>query len=95
MRIERSTMQKDELLQYAFDFSVVADKLSTSVSTADWTTEDTSVISLGTEALASNRATVLVTASNKGCAMLKVTATMADTQKVIGKIKIDVSDVKC
>ena len=95
MRIEISKIEKGEIIQFAFDFSVVADKLSTSVSSADWTTEDTSILSLGTEALASNRATCLVTGSNVGCGMLKVSATMADGQKIIRKIKVSVDEAKC
>lgn len=95
IRVERATQVKGEVNQYDFDFNAIAVRLGTSVSSADWSTEDTSVIGVGTESLSSNVASVDITASEEGCAMLKISATMADSQVFIRYIKIDVIDPKC
>lgn len=92
---EVAIQYKDEIEQYSYSFVKLAGRLGTSVSTADWTTEDSNIITLGTEALSANVATVLITAAATGCAMLKVTATMADGQKFIRQIKINVKELEC
>ena len=58
-------------------------------------TYDSSIISISGDTLSSNSASVLATAAAEGCTIIKVTATMADGQIFVRKIKINVFDTKC
>lgn len=87
-------MHKGEIRQFSVNFNPAATRLGTSVSSHDWTTSD-GAVGLGTETLTSNVSYCMITASKSGCAMVKCTATMADTQKVIKLIKITVDDPYC
>lgn len=91
-RIEKAEQFKGEIYQYSFDLSAAVGRLGTTVSSVDWSTDD-SEVTLGAEALASSVASCLITASNTGTAVVKCSATLADGQKIIRYVKIKVEEV--
>ena len=93
-RIAKAEQFKGEVYQYEYEFVNAVGRLGTSVSSADWSTEDTSLITISGEALSSNVASCLITATNTGCAVVKLTATLADTQKIVRFIELTIDDVK-
>ena len=76
------------------DWTVMAEKLGTSVSTVTWSV-DSGTATITGEALASNVATALITTGSTGCALIKVVATMADGQIDNHYFKINVSEPSC
>lgn len=85
-------MNKGEIRTFEIDFTKEAGRLNTSVSSADWTTDNTSTISLGTQTLTSNVASCPITASQEGKALVKVAATLANGGKIIPDLCIEVVD---
>lgn len=80
------------------DFNPAADRLGTSASSATWTVEEGSTVTIsGTPSIASNVAQGLLAAdaNRTGCSLIKIKATMADTQTVTEYIKINVIDPTC
>lgn len=79
-------------------FKNTASKLGTSVSSATWTVEDGSSVTIsGTPTLSSNvsQGLLVADANQTGCSLIKVKATMADTQTVSLFMKIKVIEPDC
>ena len=91
--MEKTTVRKGETINLAFDWSRVAKKNATSVSSATWST-DSSNVSLGSATLSANVSTVPVTnsATQGGQVTLTNTATMADGQVFVRKLWVELVD---
>ena len=92
--IEKDKINKGEKWGYNFSFDAVANRLGSSLNTSLWTV-DGGAVTLGTQTQSGNVATVIVNPVREGCAMIKVTATMADETIVIRYIEIKVVDPMC
>ncbi len=90
-RVLRDVMREDDVATFTVDADAEAKRLSTSVSTAAWTTESGNAAA-ASEALASNVATALVTVPDEETTVLKVKLTMADGQIRHQFINITVRD---
>lgn len=87
----RSTIQDTEKRTYAVDWNGALDGSSVS-GTPDWATDDTSVIAITSEAIASGVSTVLVEGLETGTAHLSCTATLASGRKLLQWFSIVVKD---
>jgi hypothetical protein len=86
-----STMQDTEIRTYSVDWNGALEG-STVSGTPDWATEDTSVITIASEAVSSGVSTVKVTAAETGTADLSCTATLANGLKLMQWFRIRVQD---
>lgn len=77
-RTHYSEMEKGEIATFTVKWGGVLGALGTTGSSGDWTTVDTGVIAIASEALSSGVATVKVTASEVGTALLSHQITCAD-----------------
>jgi hypothetical protein len=93
-RPHRSILEKGEVATYSVDWNGVINELSTSASSSAWSTDQSSVISTASAALASGVATIVVTASEAGTAILSDQLTMADGSKREQKFAIRVVDTR-
>lgn len=94
MKVQSWPQYKGEAFNYSVDFNVFTGRFSTSVSSVTWSVDSGSATITG-EATASNVSSALIATDNTGCAMIKVVATMANTEIDIHFFKIDVNDPKC
>lgn len=98
MKIETEEIPLDDSRFGSVDFAVSAGRLGTSLSSAVWSIEEgTSVTLNGTPTVVGNVAQELLVASATvtGCTLIKIKGTMADTQTVTEYIKIEVIDPTC
>ena len=98
MRIPTFEIPQGDQRYADVDFSNAAGKLGTTASSAAWSVEEGNSVTIsGTPTLASNVAQGLLVASGTvtGCSLIKIKATMADTQTVTEYIKINVIDPTC
>ena len=79
-KLNHARMNEDEIVSVIVDMNSEVTRLSTSVSTATWTTERGN-LSIGSKALSSNVATAQFTALNLETALVKLVLTLADGQK--------------
>lgn len=78
------------------DFGVAAGLSGTSVSSAIWSVDDGSSVTLSNETVSSNVAQCLITSqAYGGCNVILCKATMADGQKISEYFKVKVSDPEC
>ena len=94
MRVQSWPQFKGEAFTYTIDWSVFAGRLGTSVSSVAWSV-DSGTATIGSEAISSNVASALITTASSGCAMIKLVATMADSQIDIHFFKISTSEPRC
>ncbi len=79
-------------------FANAASTLSTTVSSVAWAVKnDSDIVTISGDALSSGVATATLTATDEttGCAIITVTATMANGQKVAEHLQINVSEIDC
>lgn len=98
MRVSTFEIPQGDLRYASIDFSPAADRLGTSASSATWTVEEGNTVTIsGTPSITSNVAQGLLSAdaNRTGCSLIKIKATMADTQTVTEYIKINVIDPTC
>ena len=88
-----STLEKGEVATYRVDWNGVINELSTSASSSAWAT-DQSCISTASAALSSGVASITVTASEVGEAILSDQLTMADGSKREQKFAVCVIDTR-
>lgn len=91
-QIEHIEIPKGGALNYAWDYSVIEENLGASVSTVAWSTDQSSTVAISGEALASSVASALLTGSNEGNAVIKITATMDDSQIIVTYFDVNVRD---
>lgn len=80
------------------DYSATASEFGVNASTVAWTVDEgTSVSISGTPTITSNVTigTLVADANKTGCSLIKVKATMSDSQTVSKFIKINVVDPRC
>lgn len=91
-RIKKDTIHKGEIYVYSWDFSETASKLATTVSSADWSTQDTGIISIANESLSTSVTSAQLTALTTGVAIIKTQAVYADGQVSNRYIELTVND---
>lgn len=90
-RPHRATLQDTEKRQFAVDWNGALDG-STVSGTPDWATDDTSIVTLSTEAVSSGVSTALVEALEVGTADISCTATLANGVKLVQWFIVTVED---
>ena len=85
-------LKKDEVATLEFDFTAEAGRRNTTVDSVAWSTEDTSTVSLGTSSLNGSTSSCPVTASNEGKALIKIVATLANSDTVPTDLCVEVVD---
>lgn len=98
MKIKCFEMPKGDTRYASVSFVASAGRLGTSVSSVTWSVEEGTTVTIsGTPTLTSGVAKALLVASSdiKGCSLIKVKATMADSQTVSEYFKINVIDLEC
>lgn len=85
---------KGEATNYSVDWGVKAGRLGTSVSSVVWAVESGSA-TITSEALASNIASATVTTGSEDCSLIKLTATLADSQIDVYFFKVKALDPVC
>ena len=85
---------KEEVTNYSVDFNVKTSELSTSVSSVSWSVESGSAV-ISNESLSSDIASAFVTTNSADCSLIKVKATLADSQVAIHYFKVKASDPVC
>lgn len=98
MAIKTDDIPQGDLRYAQMDFSVSAGRLGTTVSSVAWSVEEGSTVTIsGTPTLSGSIAQALLQAGSNtsGCSLIKVKATMADSQTVSEYIKINVIDPSC
>jgi hypothetical protein len=91
-------MTQGAIRKATVNFVNAADKLSTTVSSVAWAVKnDSDLVTISSEALSSGVATATITATDEttGCAIVTVTATMANGQKVAEHLQISVKEIDC
>lgn len=91
--VDRPTLKKGAVRVVEFNHSRTAGLLSTSVSASTWAVKNSSIASLASDALASDVATVTITASAAGETLITNTITFADGQKDLFGLKLKVIDL--
>lgn len=93
-RIRTYPQYNSEAYTYTINFNRATTKAGSSVSSVVWSTDETSIMSISGEALASNKATALLTASatNTGIARISVLATLANSEKVRMYFDVNVAE---
>ena len=96
-KVYRRTLRNGEIRKAAWNLSNLVSTLSTTVSSVAWESDNDSLVTVGGEALASNIATALITASatSTGCTKVKLTVTLANGEKPIFNIIVEVKGVDC
>lgn len=96
-RVNVYEIPKEDVRNVTVDFSVTASNFGVSVSSVTWQIDEGSTVSLsGSPSLSSNVTTETVTANTyTGCNLIRVVATMADSQKVSKYFKLNVIDPAC
>lgn len=94
MKVQSWPHHKGEAFNYSVDWNVFTGRFSTTVSSVVWSV-DSGTATISSEALASGVASALITTNSVGCAMIKLVATMADSQVDIHFFKVSVDDPKC
>lgn len=75
IKIPRWEQYKDAVYDYVVDMTLINQELGATVTAADWTTQDTKVVSLGTAVFSAPNSTIPITALNPGTAIIKVSIT--------------------
>ena len=81
-----------------FDLSAEASDLGTTVSTVAWSVDEGNSVTIsGTPSVSSNvsTGTLVADSSKEGCSLIKMAATMADSQIVTKFVKINVINPVC
>ena len=97
-RIDTFNIPQGDTRNVEVDFSAAASSFGVNASSVAWSVDDgTSVTISGTPTISSNVSTgTLVAAANKtGCSLIKVKATMSDSQTISKFFKINVIDPTC
>ena len=97
-RIPTYDIPQGDTRNVSVDFTSTASDFGVSVSSAIWSREEGTTVSLaGSVATSSNVTTesVVAGASRKGCTLIKVQATMSDAQTVSNYFRLNVVDPIC
>jgi hypothetical protein len=94
MKVQSWPQYKGEAFNYSVDWGVTVGRLSTSVSSVTWSVDGGNATISG-ESLTTSLASALITTSDTGCVMVKVTALLADGQIDIHYFKINVDEPNC
>lgn len=92
MRIQTHEQYKDSVYTYTVDLAVLDQKLGVTTQTVTWSTDDTSVVSIGTSSFASNIASAPITASNSGTATIKLSISTDGDDAPVFFFKVNVLD---
>lgn len=92
MRIHTHEQFKGSVYVYQVDLTVLDQELGTTSSTVTWSTDDTSIVSIGTSAFSSKIASCPITASNKGTALIKLSISTGSDDAPVYFFKVNVLD---
>ena len=97
-KVFKSTLQEGEAHNYSVDTDMWAtrENITTpkTLSSAVWSVVEGNSVTVGSDAESDNVSTALVTASNPGRSIIKVTLTMSDSQIGVQYIHIYVPDLE-
>lgn len=97
-KIDTFNIPQGDTRSVTVDYSAASSSFGVSASSVTWEVEEGNTISIsGTPTIASNVTTgTLVADGNKsGCSLIKVKATMSDSQTITKHFKINVIDPVC
>ncbi len=92
IKIPSYEQYKDSVYTYQIDTTLIDQELSVTSSAVTWSTEDTTIVSLGTSAFTNPTATCPITASNPGTALIKATITTGSDDAPVYFFRINVLD---
>ena len=94
MRVQSWPSNKGAATNYEVDYNVLIGRLGTTITGVTWTV-DSGTATISGEVLASGIASALITTGSEGCALIKLSAVLADGQTDIFFFKVDTSDPVC
>ncbi len=83
---------KGSIYSYVVDMTLINQELGVTASGATWSTEDTSIVSLGTAVFSTPNSSIPITASNPGDAIIKVSIATSGDDAPIYFFEIKVLD---
>lgn len=92
MKMPVHEQYKDSVYTYQVDLTLVDQELNVTSSAVTWSTDDTSVVSIGTATFSSSVASAPITASNPGEALIKLSITTGSDDAPVFFFKINVLD---
>lgn len=92
MKIPIHEQYKGSVYTYSIDITLIDQELGVTTSAATWSTDDTSVVSIGTSAFSTPTTSAPLTASNVGEAVVKVTLTTSGDDAPVYFFKVKVLD---
>lgn len=97
-KIDTFEMMRGDTLAATADFSATASEIGVSASSVVWSVEDGNAVSIsGTPTISSNVSvgTLVADANKEGCTLIKVKATMSDSQTRSKMFKVITRKVTC
>jgi len=94
MMVQSWQSYSSEATNYSVDYNVLIGRLNTTVTGVVWSVDDGNATITG-ETLSSGKASALITTSSEGCSLIKLVATLADSQIDVFFFKIKALDPIC
>ena len=91
-KIGRHEQYKGATYTYSVDTALIDQRLGVTSSAATWTTEDSSVVTIGTSLFSGGIGSAPITANSKGTALVKVSITTNGDDAPIYYLEINVLD---
>jgi hypothetical protein len=94
LKVPRHEQYKGSIYTYSVDLTLIEQELSLTASTVTWSTQDSSIVSIGTSALTSSVASAPLTASSEGSALIKLVITTSGDDKIVYFFEVKVIDLE-
>ena len=92
IKIPKWEQYKDSVYSYVIDLTLINQELGVTSSAATWSTDDTSIVSLGTSVFSAPNTSTPITALSPGSALVKVAMTTSGDDAPIYFFEVKVID---